>query len=146
MSDKLFTPEEREILLRNKNVLRVGETSITYSPEFKVEAVRAALTGKPPQLIFVDAGFDLDLIGRQIPKRCLGRWRAIFAERGEDGLRDDQRGKKVVERPLARELTVEEQLRRAEAKIRYLEKENEFLKKLDAVERSWLAEHRKSTR
>lgn len=146
MTGRLYDPEAQERILRNNNVLRVSETTITYSPAFKVQAVREALAGKPPQLIFIDAGFDLDLIGRQTPKRCLARWRAIFAERGEEGLRDDQRGRNAVGRPPEGELTVEERLRRAEAKIRYLQKENEFLKKLDAVERSWLAKHPKSTR
>lgn len=146
MSGRLYDSAARERILRNENVVRVSETTITYSPTFKVQAVRAALAGKPPHLVFVDAGFDLDLIGRETPRRCLTRWRAVYRDRGEDGLHDDQRGRKASGRPLERELTVEDKLRRAEAKIRYLEKENEFLKKLDAVERSWLAEHRKSSR
>lgn len=136
MSDKLFDPEARARILQNRNVLRVSELKITYCPDFKVKAVRANLDeGKPPQVIFVDAGFDLDLIGHKTPYRCLRNWRAIFTERGEEGLRNDQRGRKSTGRPVERELTVEDQLRRAEARIRYLEKENELLKKLDAIER-----------
>jgi transposase InsO family protein len=136
MADRLFDPEAQAKILRNKNVLRVSETTITYCPAFKVAAVRAHLAGTPPHLIFSDAGFDLDLIGREIPRRCLSRWRAIFTQRGEEGLRSDQRGRNATGRPLDRELTVEDKLRRAEARVRYLEKENELLKKLDAIERS----------
>lgn len=136
MADRLFDREARERFLRNRNVLKVSETTITYCPAFKVEAVRANLAGKLPQLIFIEAGFDVDLIGREIPSRCLRRWRAIFTERGEEGLRSEQRGRKSTGRPLERELSVEEKLRRAEARVRYLEKENELLKKLDAIERS----------
>lgn len=136
MAKRLFDPEDRARILQNKNVLRVSETSITYCPSFKVEAVRANLVeGKSPQLIFLDAGFDLDLIGRETPKRCLKRWRAVFKQRGEEGLRNDQRGRTAAGRSVERELTVEEKLLRAEARVRYLERENELLKKLDAIER-----------
>ncbi len=146
MSDRLFSPEARAKLLKNKNVLNVTEGTITYSPDFKVKAVRAnLLEGKPPLFIFVDAGFDLDLIGHETPKRCLKRWRKVFKQRGEQGLKDDRRGKHTTGRRDEAELTVEEKLRRAEARVRYLEKENEFLKKLDALERKWLAEHQKDT-
>lgn len=147
MSGTLFSPEERARILQNKNVLRVGEAAITYTPAFKVEAVRANLVeGKPPHLIFVDAGFNLDLIGHRTPEYCLKRWRKVFKQRGEQGLRDDQRGKNSTGRPLERELTVEEKLRRVEARVRYLETENELLKKFDAIEREWSADHRRSTR
>lgn len=145
MADRLFDADARARLLQNKNVRRVSETTITYCPEFKVEAVRANLAGKPPQVIFVDAGFDLDLIGHEIPYRCLMRWRAVFKQRGEEGLRNDQRGRRSTGRPLERELTVEEKLRRAEARVRYLEEENELLKKFRAIERSWSKDPRRST-
>mgnify|MGYP001196921873 CR=1 FL=1 len=137
MADRAFDPETRAKILRNKNVLRVGETQITYCPDFKVKAVRAYLIErKPPQLIFIGAGFDLDLIGRNAPQYCLKEWRAVYGERGEEGLRNDQRGRHSAGRSAARELTPAEKLRRLEARVRYLEKENELLKKLDAIERS----------
>ena len=146
MSDRLFDPEARAQLVANKNVLRVTEGTITYSPDFKVEAVRANLIqGKPPLLIFLDAGFNLDLIGHETPKRCLKRWRKIFKQRGEQGLRDDRRGKNATGQRDERELTVEEKLRRAQARVRYLELENDFLKKLDALERKWSKDQRKGT-
>lgn len=103
MAERLFHPDTRAIILRNKNVLKVNETTITYRPDFKVRAVRANLEeGKPPQLIFLDAGFDLDLVGRETPKRCLKRWRAIFQQHGEEGLRNDQRGRAATGRHVER--------------------------------------------
>lgn len=147
MSGRTFSPEAREKLSQNKHVLRIGEAAITYSPAFKVEAVRANLVeGKLPQLIFLEAGFDLDLIGHETPKHCLKKWRAVFKQRGEQGLRNDQRGKGATGRPSERELTVEEKLRRAEAQVRYLKQENELLKKFDRIERAWLIDPRRSTR
>lgn len=137
MGDRLYDSEAQARILRNRNVLKVSKTTITYSPAFKVEAVCAYLKeGKSPQLIFEAAGFDIELIGRDTPQRCLKRWRAVFTQRGEEGLRSDQRGRSASGPSAERELTVEEQLRRAQARVRYLEKENELLKKLDAIERS----------
>jgi Transposase and inactivated derivatives len=122
--------------MKNKNVVRVSESSITYHPDFKIQAVRQnVLESKPPYLIFLDAGLDPGLIGHDNPKRCLRRWRAIFEKRGEEGLKEDLRGKNSTGRPLERELTIEEKLRRAEARIKYLESENDLLKKLELVER-----------
>lgn len=136
MTERIFDTETRAELLRNKNVLKVGEAKITYCPDFKVKAVCAHLMeGKPPQLIFIEAGFDVDVIGRDTPQYCLRKWRAVYSQRGEEGLRNDQRGRHSAGRSPERELTVEEKLRRLEAKVRYLEKENELLKKLDAIER-----------
>lgn len=147
MAERLFDAEARARLLQNNNVLRVGETHITYCPTFKVEAVRANLMeGKPPQLIFLDAGFDLDLIGHKTPKSCLKRWRAVFKQCGEEGLTSEQRGRNATGRPLERELTVEEKLRRAEARIRFLEEEIELRKKFQAIERGWSVDHRRSMR
>lgn len=136
MTERVFDPETRAKILRNKNVLKVTESKITYCPDFKIKAVRANLVeGKGPLAIFLEAGFDVDLIGRETPKHCLKDWRAIYRQRGEEGLRQDQRGRHSTGQPAERELTAEEKLRRAEARIRYLEKENELLKKLDAIER-----------
>lgn len=146
MAKTRFSPEDRAGIMQNKNVLRVSETTITYNPAFKVEAVRASLNErKPPQAIFTEAGFDLSLIGLETPKWCLKRWRKAFKQHGEERLRNDRRGRGSTGRPTEKDLTVEEKLRRAEARIGYLEKENEFLKKLEALERGWSTEHRKST-
>jgi len=146
MAKKRFGPEARARIMQNKNVLRVTDTVITYNPDFKVEAVRANLDErKLPHIIFIEAGFDLSLIGRKTPKHCLERWRAVFEQHGEHGLLNDRRGKFATGRPSEKVLTLEEKLRRAEARVRYLEKENEFLKKLDEIERSWSANHQKGT-
>ena len=147
MKKRMFSAEDRGKISENRHVRKVSETMITYCPDFKVMAVRANLfDDKTPIQIFEDAGFDLDLIGRKIPKRCLERWRAIFTQRGEEALRKDQRGKYSAELSLEGELTAEEKLRRVEARVRYLEEENKLLKKFRAIERSWLKDHRRNTR
>lgn len=129
-----FTEFQMSQLEKNVNILHVSESSITYEPNFKVNAVKAYQEGKKPMDIFLAAGFEMDVIGRKKPKQCLKRWRAIYALHGEAGLIEEQRGKGSSGRP-AGELAVEEKLRRAEARIKFLEAENDFLKKLEALER-----------
>lgn len=86
------------------------------------------------------------LIGRKTPQHLLKKWRAVFRQRGEEGLMNDQRGRGFTGRPLERKLTGEEKLLRAEAQVKYLEEEIKMLKKFDVIERSWLKDQRRNTR
>jgi hypothetical protein len=122
-------------LEENPNVRRVSETNISFTPAFKLAAVKAYKAGKTPKEIFLEAGFDLAMFSTHKPKESLKRWRAIYALHGETGLLEERRGKESSGRPSSKELSVEEKLRRAEAKIKLLEMDNEFLKKLKTRER-----------
>lgn len=134
MSKKAFTSSQMEELQKNPNVIGVTESAITYQPSFKVKAVLENLNGKNPKQIFVDHGFDVSIIGEELPRKRLYKWREIYKELGESGLLSDKRGK-GTKRSSSKELSLEEKLRRAEAKIKFLEVENDFLKKLEALER-----------
>ena len=131
----LFTEENMKRLEANPNVLHVSETNITYKPEFKLAAVQAYEKGLTPVEIFIRAGFDLNVIGYKKPKDSLKRWRYTFAKYGESGLIEERRGKGSTGRRPAGELSAEEELVRAKAKIKLLEAEVDFLKKLEALER-----------
>lgn len=130
-----FSELEMRILASNPNVLRVTDKGITYQPEFKLHAVNSQAKGRTPTQIFLDAGFDINLIGKDKPKDCLRRWRQVYTALGENGLLQERRGSQSTGRQPTKELTVEDKLRRAEAKVKLLEAENEFLKKLEALER-----------
>ncbi|MGG1226856.1 IS3 family transposase [Brevibacillus formosus] len=130
-----FTEHEIHTLEKNQNVLRVTGKNITYSPMFKFTAVQAYREGQTPIEIFLQAGFPLEIIGRHTPKKCLHRWRKVCTTFGEAGLIEERRGKGSTGRKSEGELSAEEKLRRAEARIRLLEAENELLKKLEALER-----------
>jgi transposase len=131
---KLFTEQEIRHLETNPNVQHVTAKSITYAPAFKLAAVQAYMAGETPQEIFLQAGFDLDVIGHEKPKHCLKRWREVYATHGESGLLEERRGKGSTGRRPSSDLSIEEKLRRAEARIKLLEAENDFLKKLEALE------------
>ncbi|GMX60092.1 hypothetical protein Elgi_75120 [Paenibacillus elgii] len=131
----LFTEEQMKNLEKNPNVQHVSETTITYTPAFKLAAVQAYAQGQTPSEIFIRAGFDLDIIGHKKPKHSLKRWRDTYDRYGEEGLTTERRGKGSTGRKPAGELSTEEELKRAKAKIKLLEAQVDILKKLEALER-----------
>lgn|SRR3569832_292531 len=135
MSKRLFTSMQIRLLESNPNILHVSEKAISYKPEFKLQAVQSYNSGCAPTQIFLEAGFDVQIIGSDKPVKCLERWRRSYRTYGEEGLLLDRRGKGSTGRPSSKDLTTEEKLKRAEAKIKLLEVENEFLKKLETLER-----------
>lgn len=135
MSNTIFNAKQMDLLEQNPNVNKVSDRSITYNPDFKIQAVKLNLKGKSPQQIFIDHGFDLKVIGGDKPQQCLKRWRKTYEVYGEEGFRTERRAKGATGRPSKKELTPEQQLKKAEARIKYLEAENDFLKKLDELER-----------
>jgi hypothetical protein len=143
MKKKLFSKSQMIELEKNPNVLRVTDQAITYHPDFKVKAVLENIKGESPARIFMDHGFDLDIIGKGLPRKRLYQWRKIYNESGELGLTIDSRGKTRTERSPSKELSIEEKLKKAEARIKYLEVENDFLKKLEELERQALAKKKR---
>ncbi len=135
MGKILFNEHQRSLLERNINVQSVSDRSIQYKPEFKIQAVQDYKNGKGPSQIFRDAGFDLEMIGSEKAKGSLSRWRKSLEKYGEDGFFTERRGKGSTGRPSSKEISSEEKLRKAEARIQYLEAEVELLKKLEELER-----------
>jgi hypothetical protein len=134
MAGIIFSKEEQKLLLKNKNVTKVTDKSITYSDEFKVNSIQSYAKGKFPAEIFREAGFNLNIIGNQNPRKCLNRWKKTYLAKGKDGLTGEKRGH-GGRRPENLEMSLEERLNAAEAQVAYLEMENEFLKKLEELER-----------
>ena len=94
MSKRIFSEEQIKTLLQNPNVARCSDKSISYHKDFKIEAVRKySDEGAPPNQIFKDAGFNIGVIGREIPGYCLHRWVKIFRTRGIKELSNETRGK-----------------------------------------------------
>lgn len=67
---KSFTEQEIQMLEKNPNVLRVTGKNISYSPLSKVAAVQAYQEGQTPMEIFLQAGFYIEMIGRDMPKNA----------------------------------------------------------------------------
>jgi transposase len=129
-----FTIDQQESLRSNEHVLKCSVTSITYNPAFKRIAVHRYQEGCSPKEIFREAGFDLDLIGRDKPKGLIKAWIAIDQKEGVLAFTQEKRGRNSRGRPKTIGLTQAEQIQRLETEVAYLKAENSFLAKLRAAQ------------
>ena len=137
MSKRRFTTTQIEELSKNKNVFKCSDKSITYSKEFKVFAVKRYFEeGYSPVMIFKEAGFDRQLIGKNVPDDCLQRWRKIYKNKGLNALNTEIRGISSPGRPLKNRWTSDiEKIKYLEVENSYLKAENDFLVKLRAAKK-----------
>ena len=131
-----FSSKEIKTLQKNPNVHRVSERSITYTEDFKNRFIDGHLAGKLPRQIFVENGFDVDVIGIKRIEQSAHRWKKAYEMNGLMGLTDSR--KTASGRPLKRELTPSEVIERQKARIELLEGQVELLKKLETTERRLL--------
>ena len=129
MSKRIFNEEQIKELLQNPNVAGCSEKSISYRKEFKILAVKKYHDGLPASEIFRQARFDINMVGHEIPDDCLFRWRRIFKQKGEAGLKTDNRGKGGG-RPKTNWSNDKEKIGYLKAENAYLKEENRFLAKL----------------
>ena len=127
MNRSLYSAEQIKALLGNPNVAKCSDRAITYRKEFKIMAVKEYYQqGVGPNSIFLKAGFDLNVLGRDKPKNCLKLWRKVYKAKGEQGLNIENRGRMGGRRKADKSADVEY----LKTKIAYLEAENTFLKGL----------------
>ncbi len=125
-----FSDKERRALEANPLVKAVSESTVQFSTKFKLKALQLQAQGLKPRGVFLKLGVDPNLFLEGYPKKCLDRWKRIVREVGEEGLKEERRGKKATGRPKKPRLETEKALR---ARIALLEAENDFLKKLKAL-------------
>lgn len=133
MSKITFSKEAIEKLKRNPYVKRVSEKSITYSDEFKRMFIEKYLRGNTPRTIFIEAGFDVEVIGIKRYEQAAARWISSYNKYGIAGVRDTRRENsgRTSKTPLSKDDIINKQ----EAKIKLLEEQLDLLKKLDMTER-----------
>lgn len=118
-----LTQEQQYILLKNPNVENVTDCSIKYTDQFKQVALELNSQGVTAKQIFKDAGIDLKIIGKDAPNNSLGNWK--------------QKAKSNVKKStkyLATQSKKNAALKAVLDENKYLRAENEFLKKLQALE------------
>lgn len=108
-----------------------SERAITYTDTFKNRFMGEYLACKLPRQIFVENGFDVDLIGIKRIEQSAHRWKKAYEKNGLIGLTDSR--KTGSGRPLQRELTPSEVVERSSKNYW-----RELLKKLEATERRLL--------
>lgn len=114
-----LTEEQKQSLLKSKYVKKIGNSVVQYTDEFKTSALKQYQQGKSPVEIFTDAKIDVRIIGHKNAFNLILKWR-----------KDKENGTLTKNK----NLTLEKQLELANARIKYLEMEIEFRKKLQALE------------
>jgi len=125
MGKNHFTQEQQSELQQNVYIEKVSEKTITYTKEFKEKFEEEYRAGKLPSQILADMGIDHRLLGKKRKDSIVARIKLYkLRPEGYEDIRKVNTG-----RPLERELTEVEKIKRLEQKIAYLNQENEFLKK-----------------
>lgn len=126
-----FTEEQVKELEQNPNVKHVSDKSITYRQEFKEHFLNEYNKGKLPNQIFIEAGFDIENLGKARIQSASKSWRR--QSQRLEGVRDTR--KDSSGRPRTKDLTKDEIIARQKAEIEYLRQEREFLLELKRLER-----------
>jgi len=132
----MFSQKQVEELLKNKNIARCSSKSITFCGRFKVRAVKRYYEdGYSARMIFQEADFDLSILGTDRIKDCLKRWRKTYNKKGEKELLKENRGGPGERKPKIKHKSDQDKIKYLEAKVAYLDAENDFLAKLRGLKR-----------
>ena len=134
MSKRIFNEEQIEEISKNKNVARCSDKSVTYHKDFKIGAIKKYYQGMSAKEIFKEAGFDVNILGKDAPRYRVRDWRKTFKTKGTRGLSIEARGKGGG-RPKTKWASDKEKIKDLELQISYLKAENNFLAKLRAGKR-----------
>jgi hypothetical protein len=130
----------RDLLAKNPNVSKVTSSNVTYTTAFKSKAVKLLQEGESSKDIFKDAGIDTTSFGDSYALKSITRWERAIAEHGEKGLKTERRGAGATGRPKGIKF------KSIEEENAYLRAENDFLKKLRALEEEEFLASRKDLR
>lgn len=110
------------------------EWTISFTPEFKQIAYDEYSHGKSMKQVFKDAGFEVAALGQSRIQNFRNRLmsKAEDKETFEDGRKAN--GHKAVE---STEAQMAKRIRELEHQNAYLEQENEFLKKIQDLEKAY---------
>ena len=134
MKRKTFSKEEVEELSKHPYVEKVSEWTVSFTEEFKRIAYGEYIRGKSIREIFAEAGFDEKLLGEKRIQNF--RTYLILKANDENGFADKRRDKSL-QKPPNTEAQMMKRIRELEHRNAYLEQENDFLKKIQELEKSY---------
>ena len=115
-------------------VARATEWTVSFTAEFKQLAYEEYRRGKSMRQIFAEAGFEVEQLGN----KRLQNFRNKLIEKAEaDTGFDDQRKNNSHREAQSTEAKMAKRIRELEHRNAYLEQENEFLKKIQSVEKAY---------
>ena len=137
-----FPKEYVEELNKHPCVDKATEWTISFTPEFKQRAYDEYSRGKSMREIFTDEGFSVEQLG----VKRLENFRNKLIRKAETDISFvDKRKSKELQSPPSTEAQMMKRIRELEHRNAYLEQENEFLKKIQELEKEydWKAGKRK---
>jgi len=128
----MYTTDQINEIKKNSNVLSCSKSSVSFTTDFKVSAIHKYYDeGYSPTMIFEEAGFNIETLGKANPGRALRRWKKVYNTLGEEGLIKERRGSsKGGGRPKTKFKSDNERIAYLEAKVDYLTAKNDFLAQL----------------
>ncbi len=134
MSNKNYTLDQIEELLRNPYVYKCSPKYISYTYECKDQVLRLYETRRhSSREIFRSLGFPSYITESSLPKDSIKAWRKIVSEQWLVWLREWKRWRKKKEKTLWWDNILEnETVEYLKAKIAYLEAENEVFRLIRA--------------
>lgn len=125
---KIYT-RRKKLLEKNPNIQAVLSNQVLYSKDFKEKAITEYANGKSANQIFLEAGIPTEIISKQhdYPSKTISKCRNA----NRQNLNIHCSNKKNKHKKSAYQKLIE--------KNKYLEAENEFLKKLSALCKSYKA-------
>ena len=119
-------------LNENIYVERATEWTVSFTAEFKQLAYDEYYRGKSMREIFTEAGFDVEKLG----EKRIQNFRSHLMDKADDerGFAD-KRKEKSMQAPPSTEAQMMKRIRELEHRNAYLEQENDFLKKIQELEK-----------
>ena len=139
MKRRRYTKKEQQELQQNKNVLSCTEKTITYSEDFKHFILKGYYEeGKNAHDMFAEQGFPESIVYSKVPQWSLKTWRRTYGTAYAEISLTSQKGKGGGRPPKSYDVTTmtdQEKLIYYEAKVAYIDKENDFLAQARGLKR-----------
>lgn len=128
-----MSKEFAKVLNEHPYVENATEWTVTFTTEFKQLAYDEYCRGKSMREIFSEAGLDVDQLGS---KRLHNFRNYLMQKAAETAGFTDKRKNKSQQAPPSTEAQMMQRIRELEHRNAYLEQENEFLKKIQELEKA----------
>lgn len=99
-----LTKSQKKILLESPHVVKITESHVVFTPEFKVKAVELYLAGTSPKEIFHLNGIDPSLFILDFCRSSIRRWVIKFETEGIEAFSNESRGSGTPSRPVTNNL------------------------------------------
>ena len=125
---KIYSDQEINLLMQNPCVFNCTAKLLSYTFEFKRNALALNAIGLSPREIWMRSGFDVSKWRKDYFKDTIKDWNEIVKKHGIEGL--SRLG--GIQSDKGPDNTDSDKIKRLELQVKYLEAENSFLAKLRA--------------